>query len=660
VRLTQAVDFGVRGTLILKNRLTRGNLLATLKELKKRPHTRTEVVNAAVQAICANSKPVKSKGVVNAVYKRRKPKVMVFSLSASDTELLNRLTTLCNFRMPYDGEPHGELFIHWFYCARSADTLSRCEIFHLNMLQYFNVLDKVEVIHIRCAATCELTGAMRQAIDILSGGKATVDFKVVPPRQNWEHDTIKEAAEYAVDSGKFVYYTHFKGASRIKDGIICKSGRENVHPLNVLYWSYIMYEGLFLKDSSRYMAVGPIASNRINKEYLLRDLSWSTNPSYQYIGSFQGFDGKALAHAFDRLHIDRSLRDKLIWWGGRYTVEMFLTLVFLEKEVYSIAQMEGDSSAYYMYTKDFCPTLKQRFQGLYLTGFSDTCVKHTPKVAICAVAKDENKYIAEWVSYYLSKGVSHIYIYDNNDGATEVMSGLSGLSQVTVIPVYGESSLKNKGFQVGVYTEAYKVYGHDYDWMGFFDIDEFVSIDDGLDIPSFLGNPMYDGTHIVHLNWRYYGDNGLVHYEDSPVVSRFKTPASLDVKYSDINNCENQYVKSFIRTGYDEFVLDVHAPRFFGAVCRGADGYFRLPTKSINPICVDNARINHYGTKTIEEYIERRISNGLYSNNGATGAAKISVKDRLDWFFNVNDVTQAKLDIIHKMLPTLKYNPPQK
>lgn len=646
------------------DRMTRGNVLATIKELRKVKRPCARVVPVSVQAFVPESRKSKTPDRLSVISHRRSILLggihTSHSFSENDKFLLERLTTLHDFRMPYDGEQRGELFIHWFYRDRTADRLSRCEIFHLNMLQYFNVLDRVEVIHIRCAARCSMTGAMKKAVDILSSGRATVEFKIVPQKQNWEHDTIKEAVEYAVESGKFVYYIHFKGASRILDGVIRKSGREKVHPLNVLYWSYIMYEGLFLKDSSNYRAVGPISSNRINKEYLLRDLSWSTNPSYQYIGSFQGFNGKELARAFDRLQLDRPLREKLIWWGGRYTVEMFLTLVFLEKEVYSIAQMEGDSSAYYMYTKNFCPTIKSRFQRLYVDDFKGCSREHTLSVAICAVAKDEDRYITEWVTYYLALGVSHIYIYDNNDALTPMMETISKMARVTVIPIYGESALKNKGYQVGIYTEAYRTYGANYTWMGFFDIDEFVSIDGGLDIPTFLGNSVYDDTHIVHLNWRYYGDSGLIHYVDEPVVSRFKNPAPLDVKYSDIHSCENQYVKSFIRTGYSEFILDIHAPRFFGSVCRGADGYFRLPTKSLNPIFVDIARVNHYGTKTIEEYIARRITNGMYSNNGATGKAKILVKDRLDWFFNVNEITQEKLDVIHKMLPLLKYEPFQK
>ena len=37
------------------------------------------------------------------------------------------------------------------------------------------------------------------------------------------------------------------------------------------------------------------------------------------------------------------------------------------------------------------------------------------KVCLCAIAKDENLYISDFLKYYKKLGYDHIYIYDNND-----------------------------------------------------------------------------------------------------------------------------------------------------------------------------------------------------------------------------------------------------
>lgn len=573
-------------------------------------------------------------------------------LSASDKELFARLTTLHRYRMPYKGEQRGELFIHWFYRSRKADQLSKCEIFHLNMLQYFNVLDRVKVIHIRCASpNLSPTAAMLCAIEILSAGKATVDFKCVLPKDNWEHDTIKEAAEYAAASGEFVYYTHFKGASR-NWGDLSFGGRKNHCPytsLDLAYWSFIMYRGLFNDNAARHSVIGPIACDTINKEYLRLDLSWSTNSRYQYIGSFQGFDGKVLASAFERLGLtSQADRDKYIWWGGRYTVEMFLTLVFQESEVYSIAQKESTAAAYLMYAESFFPPYKKLFQQLYL---QESHAREGSGVAICAVARNEDLYIAEWVRYYRKLGASHIYIYDNNDEDTPVLRQLASEKDVTVIPLHGQSALERIGYQGGAYADAYKRFGEQYAWMGFFDIDEFVEIDNGVSLPDFLDGPSFDGVTVVHLHWRYYGDGGRAKYSPEPLAVRFPDPAPEDVKYADALKPENRYVKSIVRTGYDCVNFrDVHAPWFYGAACRTPSGQFEYVDRSTAPVDLKGARVRHYGTKTIEEYIRRRIG-----RRRATGLKQISVKDRLDWFFRVNEMTSEKLQVIHEMLPDVKY-----
>lgn len=587
--------------------------------------------------------------VLKALPRRKAPAPIV--LSDEDRRLLEWLTVDHTERGAYSGKAKGDVFIHWFYPERSTDRLSMCEVFHLNMLRLFNVMDRVERIHVRCACECPMTDAMEKAIAILGSGRAEVDFKQVPRLESWEHDTIKEAAEYAAETGNYVYYIHFKGASRLSEANLSKSGRENVNPLNVLYWSYIMYEGLFTDEPGTYKAIGPIACNRINKEYLFRDLSWTTRPEYQYIGSFQAFDGKALSKAFERLGLDKAKRAEVVWWGGRYTVEMFLCLIFLEAEVHAIAQMENAGTAYAMYTGGFCPAIRKRFMNLYRG--QDAAERTGKGVSICAVAKDEDLYLMEWVNHYFKMGVSHIYLYDNNDRETDTIRRLGEMPNVTIIPLYG-NALKEAGSQCGVYTAAYRKYGHMYEWMGFFDIDEFVTVDSGT-IPEFLSDKMYDNVSVVHLSWRYHGDNGLERYDDRPVQERFAEPSPIDVVYSDKGNMENRYVKSFVRTGIEGIEMDIHSPRFFGALCRNSIGRFQYARHTLVDIEHRNARVEHYGTKTIEEYIRRRMPNGVDSPNGATGGGRISAKDRIDWFFRVNEMTPGKLKIIHEMLPDLRY-----
>lgn len=317
------------------SRLTRGNLLATLKQLKKIKRPAQVIPSPAVQAIIPSS-PVNSNKCLKDVIAQRRALLVngmsrPFPFTITEQELFDTLTSLHSYRCSYFGKPCGDLFIHWFYCDRSEDRLSKCEVFHLNMLQYFNVLDRVEAIHIRCVFSGTVTCAMQQAIDILSNGKATVDFKLVPKKDSWEHDTIKEAVEYSIDTGKFVYYTHFKGVSRISDTSLgIGVARHKYGELDVLYWCYIMYSALFRGDLCRGLN-GVIFRNGVNASYVERnyDCSWCVNkgrPSYHYAGSFQSFDGKFLSKRFESIGLSKKDRLSKLWVGDPYTVEMFLSL----------------------------------------------------------------------------------------------------------------------------------------------------------------------------------------------------------------------------------------------------------------------------------------------------------------------------------------------
>ena len=304
--------------------------------------------------------------VLQRVRELRTRNLRVPHLSPEDKVLRERLTTLHDYVSPYNGTPKGELFIHWFYRDRTEDRLSRCEIFHLNMLQYFAVMDKVEAIHVRCATERGDTRAMEQAREILSSGSAILDFQVVKPKRSWEHDTFRECVEYAVSSGKFVYYTHFKGASRMADpslGMPQRSCRGS-SDLDIAYWCYLMYRGMF-EAPDHVKAIGPLPYSGINNAYRDKDISWSRitdkSKAYFYCGSFQAFSGEYLSQCLSELH-NPDLNIRLWNYRNPYTVEMFLSLVALRKDVYSLPVRFSE-------THDIYHVYSRRHVGLYYDDF---------------------------------------------------------------------------------------------------------------------------------------------------------------------------------------------------------------------------------------------------------------------------------------------------
>ena len=105
-------------------------------------------------------------------------------------------------------------------------------------------------------------------------------------------------------------------------------------------------------------------------------------------------------------------------------------------------------------------------------------------ICLCVIAKKENLYAKEYVNHYKKLGYSHIYIYDNNDINDEKFEDVikdeidSGF--VTIINIRG----KIRG-QCFAYKDCYEKYNKLYDWLSFFDFDEFLSIKE-KNIQNFL------------------------------------------------------------------------------------------------------------------------------------------------------------------------------
>lgn len=338
----------------------------------------------------------------------------VLAPSPKDKELLTWLTTLqYHYNLPPENPSLGDIFIYWFYRERSEDRLSRCEIFHLNMLRLFRIPQRMGKIHVRCAyAKGGMTTAMMAARAILAEGGARVDFKVVAPNERWEHDTIKECVEYAAETGKYVYYTHFKGVSRVKDPLFADIVRAKFSELDIYYWTWLLYLALFTSPQIL-PAIGPMLRDGINKTYEGRDLSWSMlkKAPHHYAGSFQAFDGKFLQGRFAELGIwDRKTREKRLWIGDAYTVEMFLSLIFRYSEVYTSYILHG-LRGYDLFSKNVLPTRISQFRKIRTPEKPVAVVPIEAEKAVITYLYGEHTILRE--PKVRDAGVAYICVTDN-------------------------------------------------------------------------------------------------------------------------------------------------------------------------------------------------------------------------------------------------------
>ena len=273
-------------------------------------------------------------------------------------------------------------------------------------------------------------------------------------------------------------------------------------------------------------------------------------------------------------------------------------------------------------------------------------------VAIIAIARLENDYINEWIGHHLNIGIDHIYIYDNSSSTEEKLSGAiyeQYLDRVTVIPIYDKIHYQRKA-----YKEAYDMYGNQYNYLIYIDIDEFIMLQKDKNIKDFIKRFPND-LECYRMNWEVYGDNEIINRDiSSSVVKDFSTPS--------FNATKNSTTKSIIKGGLENIdFISVHYAiknindkwktnliTYFGDM-KHITKMLPINVKSINIHDVDYTyiKLNHYITKSLCEFICQKMRR--------PDAARNYDRDIDNDFFKYNTKTIDKIKIYNQSEYELKY-----
>ena len=301
--------------------------------------------------------------------------------------------------------------------------------------------------------------------------------------------------------------------------------------------------------------------------------------------------------------------------------------------------------------------------------------KMIEKICLVAIAKHEKDYIIDWVDYYIHTiKVDKIIVVDNNDDGdnenlTKILDKYIKEKTVQVVTKY-----RNKrANQRYTYEEIYKNNAKDYDWFCFFDIDEYLVMNNGMSLHGWL-ETVNKNIDVIHVNWKNFGDNDLVEYEKIPVMQRFTRPYVED-KTSEQNPeyfvqpesfyqthtyyylRDNYQVKSIVRgkNNLNRYVRNkIHKFNFENGKYVDSDltatTYFDKPnTFSIDHITYKNCQLNHYITKTIKEYMERRLSRTLKN-----GCQYSDIDELRRNFIRFNKWTKEKEKIFNEFVKKVK------
>ena len=292
-------------------------------------------------------------------------------------------------------------------------------------------------------------------------------------------------------------------------------------------------------------------------------------------------------------------------------------------------------------------------------------------IHICAIAKNEDRYIEDWLKYHFELGFTHITIYDNNilerkgdlrrliDNSKKLTKKMK--KNVEIIDVLS---------QVGIQIQAYQNYHdtHKFDWCAFIDIDEYIELGAWDTINEMLNDNRFNDATAIFLAWDTISDGNIVdvpddyvfngklcrditdenereeaasEWEKIPVYDRFRIPEYM---------YEPHASKMLIRGGLSNIEQDIHHYKCDNPVTKYASGNVKpfVPNYQVFTFREfeenkDYAYIRHYRTKTIREFLRQKYLNKSDIANFSARSLFVS-----DYFFRINRYTEAKNEYYNK------------
>lgn len=229
----------------------------------------------------------------------------------------------------------------------------------------------------------------------------------------------------------------------------------------------------------------------------------------------------------------------------------------------------------------------------------------THELAIVAIAKNEGPYIKEWIEYHKLLGVTQFYFYNNEseDNTIEVLRPYIESGIVTY------SLTKGRARQLDAYNDALKRYKDECRYMAFIDLDEYIMPTEPFKPITTVVSELIEnhgkGASGVGVNWAIYGSSNFNTAPTGLITENFNHRG---------NNREvgNAHIKTICNPRRVSYYISPHYPLYkLGAYSIGDSGE-RLYVWFCDKREYKNIRINHYYTKSKEQYL-RKISRGLGS-----------------------------------------------
>lgn len=262
------------------------------------------------------------------------------------------------------------------------------------------------------------------------------------------------------------------------------------------------------------------------------------------------------------------------------------------------------------------------------------------KLAACVMARDEEEAIAEWILYHHALGFDTLLVVDHlsRDGTAAEALAAGRIADVRIFRV----DLETPGLQAMLYAQVCERWRDEFDWIAFFDADEFLVGPSGAMIPDLLAARAEAAAVVVP--WLMFGSSGHVEKPAGLAIEAYRRRAPHDF-------LPNHHVKSIVRPARVTSCINAH--------CFAVDGATLLPggraARWSDPGKLDHHpvdepwRLHHYFTRSRRHW-EDRLRRGQISRLKRT-LADFDAHDRNE----IEDDSACRLaPAVHRLLDRMR------
>lgn len=224
-------------------------------------------------------------------------------------------------------------------------------------------------------------------------------------------------------------------------------------------------------------------------------------------------------------------------------------------------------------------------------GISDFSSDGRP-LYVLSIMKNEGEYLAEWLQYYIDRGVTKFILYDNEstDNTKEIISKFQ--KKITIEYHY----LPGRSQQKVAYDDAVNRYRTEHVWLLTVDVDEFLFSVGNLDILQWLDKLPRNVSQVL-VGWRIYGSNQHITRPEGLVIQNY------------VRRAKDTYISDYKSIIKPDMTVRARNPHIFDTIGKtintSNERQWYYPYESlVGSVAAPKDRfvINHYYNKSLADY----------------------------------------------------------